>query len=263
MAKAAIKINSAEIRKAMSSRWAAPEYAIMWEVGEGTGSHSGRYADAVIMSLWPSRGLELHGIEIKVSRSDWRREAADPKKAEAVAKYCDRWYVHTPKGLITDISEVPPAWGVREFDGRQWTTLKEASITEAAPVTRKFLAAMLRRADGTMRGMIDEAVRASRETEVEREAERRARFNDEVDKAAARRTGALEEAAKRMALFEEAFGGDFFSRWSVDAPRIGAAARALSEGTNAWGSLKDWEDRLRAGADALKAVRESMGAPVD
>lgn len=182
MAKAAIKINSADIRKAMHARWAAPEYAIMWEVGEGTGSNSGRYADAVIMSLWPSRGLELHRIEIKVSRSDWKREAADPEKAEAVAKYCDRWYVHTPKGLIADISEVPPAWGIREFDGRQWTTLKEASTTEAAPITRKFLAAMLRRADGTMRALIDESVRAARETEMEREAERRNQFKAEVEK---------------------------------------------------------------------------------
>ena len=45
--------------------------------------------DAVIMSLWPSRGLELHGVEIKVSRADWKREAADPAKAEAIAAYCD------------------------------------------------------------------------------------------------------------------------------------------------------------------------------
>ena len=86
------KFTAVKLREAMSKRWAPPEYAVMWEVGRATGAVTNqRYADAVIMGLWPSRGLELHGVEIKVSRSDWRREAADPMKAEAIAAYCDRW----------------------------------------------------------------------------------------------------------------------------------------------------------------------------
>ena len=34
----------------------------------------GRYADAIAMNLWPSRGLAVHGFEIKISRGDWQRE---------------------------------------------------------------------------------------------------------------------------------------------------------------------------------------------
>ena len=73
-------LKASDIRAAMSKRWAAPEWAIMWEVAEGTGARGGRYADAVMMSLWPSRGLELHGVEIKISRADWKREAFDPQR---------------------------------------------------------------------------------------------------------------------------------------------------------------------------------------
>jgi hypothetical protein len=59
-------LTAIRIREAIAKRWAAPEYAVMWEVGRATGVVSNqRYADAVIMSLWPSRGLELHGVEIK------------------------------------------------------------------------------------------------------------------------------------------------------------------------------------------------------
>ena len=179
------KFTSAELRQAMSKRWAPPEYAVMWEVGRATGAvHNQRYADAVIMSLWPSRGLELHGVEIKVSRADWRREAADPSKAEAVAAYCDRWWIHAGPGVIQDTSELPPMWGAREFDGRAWRTIKEAEKTDAKACDRGFLASLLRRADGDSRWQIDQqarelaaaAVKAADE-HIEREIERRSVAN--------------------------------------------------------------------------------------
>ena len=127
----------------MSKRWCEPQWSIMWEVGEGTGAMSGRYADAVMMSLWPSRGLELHGVEIKISRAYWKREAADPSKAEAIARYCDRWWIHTSPGIVDDLSDLPPAWGLREFDGKNWSTIREAEKTAADPIDRPFLASLL------------------------------------------------------------------------------------------------------------------------
>ncbi len=50
-----------------------------------------RAADAVAMDLWPSKGLEIHGHEVKVSRSDWLSELKQPEKCEPVKRYCDRW----------------------------------------------------------------------------------------------------------------------------------------------------------------------------
>lgn len=254
-----LKMKSSDVRAAMSKKWAAPEYAVMWEVGQGTGAASGRYADAIIMSLWPSRGLELHGVEIKVSRSDWKREAADPTKAEAIAKYCDRWYIHTPKGLIQDLSEVPPAWGVREYDGARWFTVREAEKTEAAPMDRAFLAALLRRADGIMRAMIEDAIRSARQKEVEEYQARRDRFKEEVDRAAKRRTDELSGMAEQFSAFEAAFGEGLLSRWG-DLKPLGAAARMLSDlaKNQSWTEWQTIEKRLRDAADAMASARETF-----
>jgi len=56
-----------------------------YAVAAGVRSHAGfdarRTADYVAMDLWPSKGLALHGHEIKVSRSDWLRELKEPEKA--------------------------------------------------------------------------------------------------------------------------------------------------------------------------------------
>lgn len=240
------------IRTAMSKRWAAPQYAIMWEVGEGTGAQSGRFADAVIMSLWPSRGLELHGVEIKISRSDWKREAADPTKAEAIARYCDRWWVHTAPGVVDDLSDLPPAWGLREFDGKAWRTVREAEKTEAAPITRPFLAALLRRADGMMKSLMDEAMREAREAQYAEAERQRARFAEEVTQAVERRTQRLSESAKNVAAFEAAFGEGSALGWACDPRALGRAARALADCGNDYGDLVA---RLRNAADEIDALK--------
>lgn len=250
------RITASDIRSAMAKRWMAPEWAIMWEVRQSTGSMAGRSADAVMMSLWPSRGLELHGVEIKVSRSDWKREAADPTKAEAIARYCDRWWVHTAPNVVDDLSDLPPAWGLREWNGQRWKTVREADKTEAEPISRAFLASMLRRADSLMREMIQEAAREGQES-LQQEAERsRERFADEVQRAVERRTGEFERDRARIEAFEAAFGKSGF--WPEEYARLGAAARALSDcGARGYGSLAK---RLRKAADEIDAI-VSMSEP--
>lgn len=245
------KITANDIRTAMQARWTQPEWAIMWEVAEATGTARGRYADAVMMSLWPSRGLELHGVEIKVSRTDWRREAADPRKAEAIAKYCDRWWIHTSPDVVDDLSALPPMWGLREWNGAAWKTIREAEKTDAIPVTRGFLAAMLRRADSMMREFVDEAVRTARAAELDEVEKQRVRFRDEVDRAAKRRVEELSAAAQKIASFEEAFGDDVLKSWSVDMKALGHAARKLSDCGRTWAEYADTAKRLRAAADAI------------
>lgn len=245
------KVTSADIRAAMSKRWADPEYAIMWEVAQATGAVRTRYADAVIMSLWPSRGLELHGVEIKVSRSDWKREAVDPGKAEAVAQYCDRWWIHTSPGVVDDLSDLPPAWGLREYDGKAWHTVREAGKTEANPITRPFLAALLRRADGSMRGLMEEATRAARQKILDEAEERRRQFNEEVAAAVKRRTSELENVRENLAAFEAAFGIKM-DMWA-DYPRLGAAAKALAACGSQY-SASTLSARFREAAEEIDAL---------
>ncbi|MGS4945561.1 hypothetical protein ACVDG3_08785 [Meridianimarinicoccus sp. RP-17] len=247
-----VRLKADDIRAAMAKRWSNPEWAIMWEVGEGTGAKSGRYADAVMMSLWPSRGLELHGVEIKVTRADWKREAADPSKAEAIARFCDRWWIHTPPGIVDDLSDLPPAWGLREFDGKAWKTIREADKTEAAQVSRPFLAAMLRRADGLMKGMIREAMREADEARYAEMERARAGIESRVSKMVSARTKDLERAAENVAAFEAAFGKGSSTGWSCRPEAWGAAAKALANvGATGYGPLAE---RLRKAADEIDAL---------
>lgn len=216
------RFTATQIRQAMSKRWAAPEYAVMWEVGRATGAVSNqRYADAVIMSLWPSRGLELHGVEIKVTRSDWRREAADPRKAEAIAAYCDRWWIHTGPGVIQDTSELPPMWGAREFNGNAWRTIKEAEKTEAKACDRAFLASLLRRADGESRWQIEQQARVIAEAAVKA-------ANSQIESEIARRSVDSKNARQMIADFEEASGLNIREFTLGGAKSIGAMVRAVS-----------------------------------
>lgn len=138
-------ITAADISAGMAKRYAAPEWAIFFNVANGTGARGSRYADALAMSLFPSRGLELHGFEFKVSKSDYRREAADPEKAEAIASYCDRWWIVTPPSLL-DGENIPPNWGWLAYDGRAFYTKHKAEKLAPKPIDRVFLAAILRRA---------------------------------------------------------------------------------------------------------------------
>lgn len=247
------RITATDIRSGMLKRWAQPEYAVMWEVANGTGYNVRRWADAIIMSLWPSRGLELHGVEIKVSRADWKREALDPQKAEEVGQFCDRWWVHTSPGVVDDLSDMPPAWGLREFDGKSWVTRKEAEKTEAKPITHLFLAAMLRRADNTMRAMIEEARREA-ERGLQGQAEQReAGFAARVEAAVQRKTGYIEEAIKNVTEFEAAFGSGSARDFAIRHARLGRAARAVHD-AHVGDFTQNLAQRFRKAADELDAI---------
>lgn len=242
------KITAISVRQAMLKRWAPPEYAVMWEVGRATGAvHNQRYADAVIMSLWPSRGIELHGVEIKVSRADWRREAADPAKAEAIAAYCDRWWVHTGPGVIQDTSELPPMWGAREYDGRAWRTIKEAERTEAKTCDRQFLAALLRRADGDSRAQIERQAREIAEGAVKAAD---ARIESEI----VRRSHDAQAARQQIKDFEEASGMSFRDFMLGDAKTIGAMVKAVTV---------VGLDRSYGGVNAMLKTMRSMAAQLE
>lgn len=98
-------------------RYNEDAYAVLPQVANKTGSGVSRTADAVVMGLWPSRGLTLEGIEIKVSRSDWLRELSNPSKADVIFRYCDKWYVACPVGVV-DLKKdaFPETWGLLEIE---------------------------------------------------------------------------------------------------------------------------------------------------
>lgn len=90
-----------------------PEWAFVEHVRNAAGFNANRTIDAMALGLWPSRGMELHGYEVKVSRADFRREIADPAKMDAFAHVLDRFWIVAPKGVVP-ANELPATWGLLE-----------------------------------------------------------------------------------------------------------------------------------------------------
>lgn len=111
------------------------EYVLMAEARRGAGftGNAGR-CDLLAIGTWESRGLQLVGHEIKVSRSDWVKELKAPSKADWIWRHCHQWFlaVSSPHAKIVQPGELPAAWGLMEIDpaGR-------VKIIEKAPVNRE------------------------------------------------------------------------------------------------------------------------------
>lgn len=163
-------MNSDDIRAALRERYCKPEWVIFFEVANGTGSHGRRYADAVAMNLFPSRGLEINGFEIKVDRRDWIKELKNPEKAEPVFKYCDRWWIIATENVVRP-GELPKTWGLIEAKNGKLRQDTAAPLLKPAPIDRIFSAALLRRAgerdEAEIRATVDVATREIRDQERE------------------------------------------------------------------------------------------------
>lgn len=124
-----------------------PAHVWLCEVRNQTGySRSDRRADALVISAWPSRGIWMAGIEVKVSRSDWKHELDQPKKSHEIQRFCDFWYIAAAEGVV-DPAEVPTTWGFYEVAAtgkRPVTLVKPAPKLTPEPLTATFVASVLR-----------------------------------------------------------------------------------------------------------------------
>lgn len=165
------------IENALAERYCAPEWAFLLQVRSSTGANYARTADALAMSLYPSRGLHLHGFEIKVSKSDWKRELSNPDKAEEIARFCHFWWVVAPEGVVP-VDEVPPNWGLLELikDGR-WKIAKKAEFLKAEPLTHTLLAGVFRNISTRMvtASSVQDRINAAITTERESRSDRLSR----------------------------------------------------------------------------------------
>lgn len=119
-------------------------YARAEHVRSGAGFDALRTADFIAMDLWPSKGLRLHGHEVKVSRSDWLTELRDPSKAEEFKRYMDHWWLVVPdRGIVRD--DLPATWGLMAPDATgRLRIVKKAPKLKPEPMPRTMWAALLR-----------------------------------------------------------------------------------------------------------------------
>ena len=122
-----------------------PRYVCAEHVRSQAGFDAPRCADMIVQDLWPAKGLELIGYEVKVSRSDWLAELRDPEKAAAFRPYLHRWYLVVPDRSIVQ-HDLPDRWGLMALTGGKLRVVTPAVLMIPEPMPATMTAALLRAA---------------------------------------------------------------------------------------------------------------------
>jgi len=129
-----------------------PFWAYMEHVRDSAGFFAGTTIDALALHLWPSRNHETHAFEVKVSRTDFRRELEnDCAKSAPWRAWCEYFWIVAPQGVVP-VDELPRGWGLLVCHGAglraqvQAKRLREKppGCAPAADLPRSLVAAMLR-----------------------------------------------------------------------------------------------------------------------
>lgn len=210
------KLSTAQIVQRLRERFGPPAYGFLTEVADGTGNGRSRWCDVLAMSLWPSRGLEIIGIEVKASRTDWLKELKNPAKAEAICRYCHRWYLAVGDASIVRPGELPPTWGLIKPDSTG-LAITEGPLLTPIPPDLTFIAAIVRRSAEQSTDF--EALRAATD-EGYRRGRKAGGKNAGLD------TDLLERLRKTVDEFEKASGVSIDCGWP-DGKKIGEAVKAV------------------------------------
>lgn len=216
------KVTASDIRAALLKHFAPPSHRVFFEVSNDTGTKASRWIDALAVGIWPSTGHEIIGIEIKVSRSDWQREMKDPAKAQSLMRFCTRWFLACPDGLVKP-DELPATWGMLALKDGTIRTKVPAKLLEPEPLSAGFMMAVLRQANGVDMELVGKLVaermdaeRKQMESTIEREVQYRSR---DVDG----RRKRIDEVAEKLKVFT----GEHPSNWAFDPQALAAAYRFM------------------------------------
>lgn len=215
------KLAAEHLLARIRERYTPPEWAYFPELRGGTAWTRESRVDALVMNLYPSRGMELHGFEVKCSRSDWKRELDNPGKSEPIQQFTDRWWVVASSEELIFPGELPPTWGLMVPHGDGLRIRIEAPKLKAKPLDRAFVAAILRRAasEDVLQRHVDAALDQYRKR-WEADAKREQKGQASAD--------ASELARLRQAVQEfEQRSGVRIDEWN--AGRVGDAVRFLLE----------------------------------
>lgn len=101
----------------------------------------GRRADFWTLEPAASRGFRAQAYEIKISRSDFRRDTED--KQEGALSFADRFWYVTPPGLLK--KDDVPAWaGLQEWDGKLFSVKRKAPMRQKREPNWEFVVSLLR-----------------------------------------------------------------------------------------------------------------------
>ena len=234
------EMSTKELMELLRERYPKAEYAFFTEVPNGTGIHANRHADALAMSLWPSRGLYITGFELKVSRSDWVKELKNPAKAESIAQYCHYWFLVVGSMEIVQPGELPPNWGLLVPTGGKLKMITQAAKLEPRELTLPFIAGLFRRAQ-------EQITKEAEMSRIRMEEYTRGRKDG-----AESRNYEVESLQQMIAKFEEASGVKL-TEW-----RIGSIVEAMKLVEN--GLVGDVAARLASFREQAERIIELIDA---
>lgn len=148
------KATSEQIKGLLVERYGdSYKYAIAAEVSPRTGAWE-RRVDFMAFHCWDSENFELEAFEIKISKSDLKRELMDPSKHNCLFDEIDKYWIVAPDYVLDDLSVIPVNWGVlkvyQEKDGtlalrtaRRPNALHHESINQKK-LGRPFMASFCR-----------------------------------------------------------------------------------------------------------------------
>jgi len=256
-----IKLSAHQVLAALRDKmFAGDAWAWLTEVRNGTGyQRTTRSADALAVSCWPSRGLFASGVEVKVSRSDWKHELLQPAKSDEVQRFCKFWWIATSPGIVLH-EELPPAWGLVETDGKTCSVIRAAPELEHREPTWLFLASVLRNASKTNEGALARARADGYKSGSEKAdaiiAEHQTEFRElrrmEMLKARA------QELEAQIESFRELTGIQVGGWHDRDAAKAIKAAKLLQDA-----DLERLSKELQHNLAALTAASEAVGALAD
>lgn len=169
-----LKWTEGDIVNALRKHHEGSEWAFLAQVRNQTGyDRNTRTADALAFSLWPSRGIYATGYEVKVSKTDLKKELAEPEKAEEIARFCKCWFIAAPEGLCKP-EDLPLTWGLVEVkDGGKLKWTKPATPNEhVMDPTWRFVCAIMRNvADASIPKSAFDAMLAEEKVRLKKQAD--------------------------------------------------------------------------------------------
>jgi hypothetical protein len=249
-------LTSSDVRACIQANFGmnGEQYAVLFEVRNGTAWRANRSVDAVVMGLWPSLGMELWGMEIKVSRGDWLSEARNPAKASEVFNHFDRWFLVAPEGVAKP-DEIPQPWGwYIPKDGKLFKVRDAAKNLDRKPVDNHFLAALMRRIAKTDDAFIASAVEQALRNQ-------RRDFDADIDKRTLQRLGDLKKDAESWIKVRDLLKqkqDDYVSQPEV----IAALQMVLKIGVaRAYGGVNSLFGAIDRAHEELSKVRKELNLP--
>jgi len=142
------KIDAKQIIELLDAYHDAKEWAFFEElrIGTGFGKDSEQRLDAWAIHYHPSKKNVVRCYEIKVSKSDFKKELESPLKRRPGIRLSNEFYFIAPAGII-DHALIPPECGLMEVIDGAIVTVIPAPFRDVFPPTWNFVAAICRNFD--------------------------------------------------------------------------------------------------------------------